>query len=111
MTVKFRDPISAKACIIVIHSLRRRVSAFVSHSCSRFLEDARKILRRSSSRSLPLHRPTAVQALLACVEVGFYSTTGEVSSLHLLEIGSTSEKRKRKRGDGGNELRLYTLSR
>ena len=52
-----------------------------------------------------------LEPLLACVEVGFYSTTGEVSSLHLLEIGSTSEKRKRKRGDGGNELRLYTLSR
>ena len=59
MTVKFRDPISAKACIIV--SYRHRHPVFTPNPNFRSAEDARQVLRRPSGRGLPLHRPTAVQ--------------------------------------------------
>ena len=62
MTVKFRDPISAKACIIVSHPFHRYLHAFASHSLSRFSENARQVLRRPSSGSIPLYWPRTVQA-------------------------------------------------
>jgi hypothetical protein len=61
MTVKFQDPISAKACIIVSPPFHLRSPTFASHSHSQSPENAGKVLRRPPSRSLPLYRSTAVQ--------------------------------------------------
>ena len=62
MTVKFRDPISAKACIIVSPPFHRSTFDFVPNSHSKHAEDARQVLRRPSSGSVPLHWPRTVQA-------------------------------------------------
>ena len=61
MTVKFRDPISAKACIIVSHLFRLCLPAPISCSHFKSPENAREVLRRPSSGSLSLHRSTTVQ--------------------------------------------------
>ena len=59
MTVKFKDPLSAQACVIV--------SATVSLlHCDTMLilatENERSILLRPADRSIPVRRQTAVQA-------------------------------------------------
>ena len=61
MTVKFRDPTSAKACIIVSHPFHHCTSTFVPGSHSELAENARQVLRPPSSRSVSLHRSTAIQ--------------------------------------------------
>lgn len=47
MTVKFRDPISAKACIIVSHTSYHFSTAVTSHLLTPTSENAREVFRRS----------------------------------------------------------------
>ncbi len=59
MTVKFKDPLSAQACVIVSPSLHASVPNAANLGTA--LENEWPFLRRSSYRSVPLRRQAALQ--------------------------------------------------